>query len=98
MTSIGFTGTRKGMALAQWAKVDELLHEMFDVEEYEHEPYLARNREIVNASDLMIAAPFEYFEEMRGSGTWATIRYTQRRRKTLIIVWPNGPGVTERRR
>jgi len=40
-------------------------------------PYLERNRAIVNAVDLLVAAPFTNHEEVR-SGTWATIRYAKK--------------------
>ena len=53
------------------------------------EDYLARNREIVDASDELIATPGDMGEELR-SGTWATIRYARRRRKMVTVVWPDG--------
>lgn len=37
---------------------------------------LARNRVIVQKSDVLIAAPFENHEIVR-SGTWATVRYAR---------------------
>lgn len=52
-------------------------------------PMLERNRSIVNASDKMIACPRTMDEEQR-SGTWATIRFTQRQGKDIAIVWPDG--------
>lgn len=51
---------------------------------------LVRNRDIVQASDLMFAAPKEYEEVFRGSGTWATIRHTRLKKKRLLIIWPDG--------
>ena len=56
---------------------------------YEPKPYLERNREIVDACDALIACPRLSTEETR-SGTWATIRYAKDRRKTVIIILPNG--------
>jgi hypothetical protein len=53
-------------------------------------PPLVRNRHIVQQSDLMLAAPKEYEEVKIGSGTWATIRYAQRKGVRLIVVWPDG--------
>jgi hypothetical protein len=61
----------------------------------EVKPPLVRNRDIVDAVDLMIAAPKEYDEVIRGSGTWAMIRYARRNNKPLIIVWPDGNYVAE---
>lgn len=57
-----------------------------------HKPafYLVRNKHIVNAVNLMIAAPKQREEQTRGSGTWATIRYARKVNKPLVIVWPDG--------
>lgn len=52
-------------------------------------PPLERNRDIVNASDLLIACPQGKEEELR-SGTWATIRYARRMGKQIIIIHPDG--------
>ena len=58
---------------------------------YMREPksYLARNQDIVEAVELLIAAP-RGFREMRRSGTWATTRAAARARVATIIAWPNG--------
>jgi hypothetical protein len=58
-------------------------------------PYLARNADIVNESDYMIAAPLES-TEMQWGGTWATIRMTRRSGKPLAIVMPDGTISYER--
>lgn len=52
-------------------------------------PYLERNLAIVNASDLVLATPYEMTEQQRG-GTWATIRMARRAAKPLVIVLPDG--------
>lgn len=52
-------------------------------------PYLDRNRDIVDASEMLIATPKGMQEELR-SGTWATIRYACRQRKPIQIIWPDG--------
>ncbi len=57
-------------------------------------PYLARNRDIVNAADVLIAGPGGMEEIMR-SGTWATVRYARKKQKPVIIVYPNGEVVRE---
>jgi hypothetical protein len=44
---------------------------------------LARNRDIVAASDILIAAPESDKEELR-SGTWATVRYMRQAVKPVI--------------
>ncbi|MEK6883191.1 MAG: hypothetical protein AABY22_26430 [Nanoarchaeota archaeon] len=58
-------------------------------EEREPKPYLERNKDIVNESDLLIACPKSNKEELR-SGTWATIRYARKVRKKVVIIYPNG--------
>lgn len=40
-------------------------------------PYLERNRDIVDACDLLLAMPRDSEEELR-SGTWAAIRYARK--------------------
>ena len=57
-------------------------------EELPLKPYLERNHDIVNNSDIMIACPssFKWFPH---SGTWATITYS-RKRKPLLIIYPDG--------
>ena len=52
-------------------------------------PYLERNHDIVNESDLLIATPGETEEQLR-SGTWATIRFARKRHKPIFLVFPNG--------
>ncbi len=52
-------------------------------------PYLIRNRDIVNASDVLLAAPDEYDEVLR-SGVWSTVRYARRLERPRILIFPNG--------
>lgn len=54
----------------------------------EPKPYLARNRDIVDESDFLIATPETSREEPKG-GTWYTIRYA-RAKKPVLVVWPDG--------
>jgi len=61
----------------------------YDIE-HEVKPPLVRNRDMVDVADLVVAGPREYEEVLKGSGTWATIRYAKRNKKELIIVWPDG--------
>lgn len=145
----GFTGTRKGMTIEQWHKVERIMESLWegsyehahhngdcigaDAQAYGsvvtlrkkygthfvslvghpakvHERYregnefdiewplkspLARDKDIVDQSDVMIAGPSGYEEIMRGSGTWATIRYTKEVNKPLFIVWPDGTVTVE---
>lgn len=64
-------------------------------------PYLDRNKDIVNASSILIGTPKGVVEELR-SGTWSTIRYGRAKKITvytvygvaLTIVYPDGRVVT----
>jgi hypothetical protein len=49
--------------------------------------YLDRNHDIVDETDILIAAPQFVFEELR-SGTWATIRYARKQGKPVVILEP----------
>lgn len=55
-------------------------------------PPILRNKDIVNASDFLIACPGEKHMKIR-SGTWSTIRYAQRVGKMVTIVFPDGSKV-----
>jgi hypothetical protein len=50
-------------------------------------PYLERNHDIVDESDVLIATPGQV-NEVRRSGTWATIRYARKQDKTVLLVLP----------
>ena len=52
-------------------------------------PYLERNHAIVDATQILIACPFEVEEVLR-SGTWATIRYANQSNKPIVVISPNG--------
>lgn len=49
--------------------------------------YLVRNHRIVDDSDIMIACPKSFEEELR-SGTWATVRYARRVGKRVHMIYP----------
>lgn len=51
------------------------------------EEYLTRNRLIVASTDVLIAMPRTMTEEQR-SGTWSTVRYARKMRKTVHILNP----------
>jgi len=59
--------------------------------DYEELPkaYLARNHDIVEETEILIATPMTAEKQLR-SGTWSTIRYAQKRSRKLVIVLPNG--------
>jgi hypothetical protein len=52
--------------------------------------YISRNHDIVDASEIVIACPSTFEEVMRGSGTWATIRYARKTHKRLVVIMPDG--------
>lgn len=56
---------------------------------YEPKEYIKRDKDIVDTSDILIATPRFMYEELR-SGTWATVRYAEKKNKPIVIIWPNG--------
>jgi hypothetical protein len=58
-------------------------------EKREPKPYLVRNHDIVDETDVLIACPNSTVEIIR-SGTWATIRYARRIGRIILIVYPDG--------
>lgn len=58
--------------------------------------HFARNRDIVNAADVMIATPWQMKEPIpsRG-GTWYTVSYARKQGKRVLIVWPDGNVLDE---
>jgi hypothetical protein len=50
-------------------------------------PYFARNRDIVNESDLLIATPAEFVPK---GGTWYTLNYARSVGKPTILIYPSG--------
>jgi hypothetical protein len=59
------------------------------IENYTPEEYHSRNRAIVDATNMLIAAPLEPKEILR-SGTWMTIRYARKREHPCVIVFISG--------
>lgn len=60
----------------------------------ENEPHMRRNKNIVMASTVMIAAPLEPAEQARG-GTWRTIEMAQKAKRPLAITWRDGAVTRE---
>lgn len=56
--------------------------------------YIVRDKDIVDAADVMLATPF--CPEIRRSGTWTTVRYARKREKPTIIFMPDGQIIKER--
>lgn len=57
------------------------------------QPYLQRNRDIVDHCDILVAMPTTEHEVQR-SGTWATVRYARKVGRRRAVVYPDG-RVTE---
>jgi hypothetical protein len=53
------------------------------------QPFLARNRDMVNASSIVIAAPKES-QAQNGGGTWYTARYASKMWRQVCVVLPDG--------
>lgn len=51
--------------------------------------YLERNHDIVDACDVLLAAPGENKEQLR-SGTWATMRYAKKNSRKTLTFMPDG--------
>lgn len=56
---------------------------------YPEKPYLDRNKDIVDACDLLVACPAEAVEQQRG-GTWSTVRYARRVGRDVALILPDG--------
>ena len=54
----------------------------------EEKPFIARDHDIVDETDHMIATPISEIEEVR-SGTWSTIRFARKHQKPIEIVYPD---------
>lgn len=71
---------------------DAGMTQVFGVRNQQHspKPFLRRNHDIVDETDMLIATPSSRTERLRGSGTWATIRYARKQRKRVVIIYPDG--------
>lgn len=63
-------------------------HKRGDVER-PPQTHFARNRAIVDWTDILVAAPLHDTEQDLG-GTWYTVRYARKQKKRLVLIWPNG--------
>jgi hypothetical protein len=63
---------------------------------YEEDEYGERDRQIVVASDVMVATPSGKVEIKRGSGTWLTVRIARVELKPLLIIFDDGTTKYER--
>lgn len=53
------------------------------------QPFLKRNHEIVDETEILLVAPKTKEEQLR-SGTWATYRYAVKQRRRIVLFYPNG--------
>jgi hypothetical protein len=51
--------------------------------------HFARNRDIVDETDLLIVCPREMERQERG-GTWYTYDYAKKKGKRVLVCWPDG--------
>lgn len=51
-------------------------------------PYLRRNRAIVKATDVLVAAPASVLGQR--SGTWTTVRYAHNLDRRVLVIAPDG--------
>lgn len=58
----------------------------------EEKEYLDRDRDIVDATDLLLATPDG--PERQKSGTWYTVRYAEKAGKPVRICYPDGTTET----
>lgn len=56
---------------------------------HDPKPYHDRNRDIVDACELLIAVP-EHDREQPKGGTWYTVRYARQVEREHVIIWPDG--------
>lgn len=59
---------------------------------YPVQPFLDRNHQMVDMTDLTIATPKEAQPVLR-SGTWATFRYSMGQLKPTVLIQPDGTTV-----
>lgn len=50
--------------------------------------YIKRNHDIVDDTEMLIAFPSTNKEILR-SGTWSTIRYAKKKKRKILIIYPN---------
>ncbi len=80
----------QGYEIHRHPPVDERLRANTEYDEtYPPRGYLERDQDIVDACDVLIAAPKGFKEELR-SGTWATIRKARKAGRQIFIIWPDG--------
>jgi hypothetical protein len=89
-------------ALAVFLKMRKVVHPPIDQshrgfadktdETREPKTHFARNRDIVDETEALIATPWQATRPApkTGGGTWYTIEYAIKRGKPVYVVWPDG--------
>lgn len=81
---------QRGYHVAAHPPTDWRLRAVTPSHEYrEAKPFLERNRDIVDETELLIGCPAEPTEQRRG-GTWHTIRYARRLGRRVVVINPDG--------
>lgn len=77
--------------IAHPGPIDDQCQEDSGVDDFKDVPktHFARNRDIVNKSDLLLACPGYATWQKRG-GTFYTMDYALQKKKMVIVIWPNG--------
>jgi hypothetical protein len=57
--------------------------------------YIVRDHHIVDESQFLIGVS-KSMEELVRSGTWTTIRYARKKKRSILILWPDGTWDVER--
>lgn len=87
MTIRCFPGDDKQLQNALKRKTNVDKHHNLQYSIWSPQPYLVRNRDMVDQADLLIAAPSSLVEE-RSSGTWSTVRYARKVGKPVVVLDP----------
>lgn len=75
--------------------VDEAHRAFCDFDEtYPRKTHFARNRDIVDETDILFVLPLLMVEQDRG-GTWYTANYARKLGKWIVIIWPDGSVQSE---
>jgi len=56
----------------------------------EPKPFIARDHDIVDETDLLIATPKSDIHKICRDGTCATVRYAKSKQKPLVVIFPTG--------
>lgn len=82
--------TRNGIRVVVHPPTDQSLRaHLVGAETRKGLQYLERDRNIVDDTEALVAAPRSTTEKQR-SGTWYTVRYARKKKRRIYIVFPDG--------